>query len=96
MNKIDIINEIKTFLEGENDELKYLVHVEVNPNKNIADCIIHPPDGGMEILKVPFTPFMYVKDFKKNGIALFNNDKQLKKSMRIMQSAIFLFGFTST
>jgi DNA polymerase elongation subunit (family B) len=32
---------------------------------------------------------LYVKDFKKNGIALFNNDKQLKKSMRIMHGIEF-------
>ena len=89
VNKSQIISEIKTFLEGENNDLKYLVHVETNPNENVADCIVHPPDGEKEILKVPFTCFMYIKDFKRNGITLFNGDKQVEKSMRIMHGIEF-------
>lgn len=89
INKSQIIGEIKTFLDGENNELKYLVHVETNPNENVADCIVHPPDGDKEILKVPFTCFMYIKDLKRNGITLFNGDKQWEKSMRIMHGIEF-------
>ena len=89
INKSQIISEIKTFLEGENNELKYLVHVETNPNENVADCIIHPPNGEKEIVKVSFTCFMYIKDLKRNGITLFNGDKDVEKSMRIMYGIEF-------
>ena len=69
MDKIQVINEIKEFLEGYND-LKYLVHVEGNYGSNEVDCVIHPPGEEKQIVKKEFTPFLYVKDLKKNGIEL--------------------------
>jgi len=84
MDKSAIISEIKKFLDGENEDIKYLVHIEANPNENVADCIIHPPGGDKEVVKIPFQCFMYTKDFVKEGITLFNGDKQLEKSMQIM------------
>lgn len=76
-NKVDIIKEIKEFLDGYNDDLKYIVHVEADQNENYAECIIHPPNGEKDIVKVQYTPFMYTKDFEKNNIQLFNGDEEL-------------------
>ena len=89
MNKIDIINEIKGFLEGYNEDLKYLVHVEANPNNNYAECIVHPPDGEKQIMKVDYTPFSYVKDFKKHNITLYNGDTELQKEKMIQYGIKF-------
>ena len=65
MDKIKILNEIKAFLEGYNDDLKYLVNVECDPKVNFAECVVHPPNGPKEIQKITYTPFMYSKDLKK-------------------------------
>ena len=44
MDKVKVLAEIKSFLEGYNNDLKYLVNVETDPNTNFADCIIHEPN----------------------------------------------------
>jgi DNA polymerase elongation subunit (family B) len=82
-SKLDTINEIKAFLDGHNDELKYVVNVEVDVNTNIAECIVHEPEQEKKILQVPFTPFMYMKDLKKLGKVLYNGDEDLMKEKMI-------------
>ena len=62
MDKLNILSEIKGFLEGYNNDLKYLVNVETDPRTNIAECVIHPPDEQPRIIKVAYEPFMYMKD----------------------------------
>ena len=53
MDKTQIINEIKFFLEGENsNQLKYLVNVEVDRDSNYAECIVNPPGKKKEMKKV--------------------------------------------
>lgn len=79
MNKLNILNEIKAFLDGYNDDLKYLVNVETDPNVNYAECIVHPPDDEKQILKVEYTPFMYMRNLKRYGYTLYNGDKELQK-----------------
>ena len=79
MTKSDIINEIKPFLEGRNNNIKYLVNVEAKPNDNIAKCIIQDPERGLIIEEHKYTPFTYIKDIKKLGINLYNGDETLKR-----------------
>lgn len=84
MNKLKIINEIKAFLDGYNDDLKYLVHVEASPNESYAECIIHPPNGEKEIVKVDYTPFLYTKDFsKQKNLVFYHGDEELIKEKMI-------------
>lgn len=79
--------EIKEFLDGKNDELKYIVNVEANKYDNIAHCVIHKPNGEKFIEQHKYTPFLYVKDFKKEGIVIYNNNVDLIK-LKIKQYGI--------
>ena len=62
MDKLNVLTEIKGFLDGYNTDLKYLVNVETNPENDIAECIIHEPGKEPERINVRYTPFMYMKD----------------------------------
>jgi len=90
MNKKDILKEIKGFLDGYNDELKYVVNVETNPKNDYAECIIHEPNSDKKIIHKRFTSFMYMKDLSKNGISLypgntaeFIRSKEIKYGIKI-------------
>jgi DNA polymerase elongation subunit (family B) len=72
MDKAAVLNEIKGFLEGYNQDIKYLVNVETNPNFNYAECVIHEPDTVPKVVKIHYEPFMFCKDLKQNGIHLFD------------------------
>jgi DNA polymerase elongation subunit (family B) len=87
INKLDVLSEIKGFLEGYNKELKYLVNVETDPNTNIAECIIHEPGHEPKIIKVEYEPFMYMKDLSKTNHKLF-----FGKSDTYIKSIGILFG----
>jgi hypothetical protein len=65
MNKQNILGEIKGFLEGYNNDLKYLVNVETDPRTNIAQCIIHEPNKESRIENIKYIPFLYMKDLSK-------------------------------
>jgi len=80
MNKVDIINEIKPFLDGYNEDLKYLVDVQVDNSTNQAECVIHPPGEPKRIEKIKFEPFMYMKDLKKHGYKLYGGNRLLQKT----------------
>jgi DNA polymerase elongation subunit (family B) len=71
MDKIGILTEIKSFLDGYNNDLKYLVNVETDSSTNIAKCVIHAPKENPKIIDVQYEPFMYMKDFNKLGIKLY-------------------------
>lgn len=73
----NIISEIKNFLDGENQELKYIVNVEGDYNTNIMKCIVHDPNDGKSIKDIKYTPFLFIKDFKKEGIELYSNNKEI-------------------
>ena len=73
------ILEIKKFLEGENEDLKYVVNVQANKYNNKAECIIHKPNGYKCMETYTYTPFLFVKDFKKHGLVLYDNNKDLIK-----------------
>lgn len=89
LNKAETLGEIKSFLEGYNNDLKYLVNVETNPNVNVADCIIHEPGCKPELRKVLYTPFMYMKDLSKTDHVLFRNkSKEYIDSMCIKHGVI--------
>lgn len=76
------ILEIQKFLQGKNEELKYLVNVETDPTDICASCIIHEPGKEKELIKVPFTPFLYIKNLEKHGYSLFNGNKEKENLMK--------------
>lgn len=84
MDKLSVLSEIKGFLEGYNNELKYLVNVETDPNTNYAECVIHEPGKEPKIIKVEYEPFMYIKDLSKLNRELYvGKSDALKESMKI-------------
>lgn len=76
INKLEVLSEIKGFLEGYNDELKYIVNVETDPSTNIAKCIIHEPELQPKIIDVRYEPFMYMKDLSKSNFYLYPNQPE--------------------
>ena len=85
INKSQVIGEIKEFLDGYNNELKYLVNVETSPENNIAECVIHEPGKPPEIRKIQYTPFMYMKDLSltKGKLKLYAHDPEIMPNMMI-------------
>jgi len=77
MNKLEILGEIKAFLDGYNTDLKYLVNVETHPDSNFAECVIHEPGKDKIIKKVEFQPFMYMKDLTLEGMKLYASDQMI-------------------
>ena len=73
-NKIDKINEIKSFLEGKNQDLKYIVNIEAENQHNYATCMIHEPGKEARIDNIYYQPFLYIKDFKALGLKIYNGD----------------------
>ena len=71
MDKLTIINEIKGFLEGYNNDFKYVVNIEADPSTNFAECIIHEPNKEKRIEKIGYMPFMYMKDLSKTNHKLY-------------------------
>jgi len=80
MNKHQVLAEIKGFLEGYNEDIKYLVNVETDPSTDIAECIIHEPNQKPRIENIRYTPFMYMKDLSRLGRVLYagKNDEYVK------------------
>jgi hypothetical protein len=87
MDKLKVLKEIKNFLDGYNDDLKYLVNVEIDTSTNLADCVIHEPNSEKKIIKVPYEPFIYMKDLKKLGLSLYNGN-QLVYNEKLKQHGI--------
>ena len=81
--KVGVIKEIQSFLEGRNDEIKYLVNIETDPKTNTATCVIHEPKHNPRIELHKYTPFIYIKDLKELGYRLYNGDEQLLKAKMI-------------
>jgi len=81
--RIDELMKIKSFLDGHNDDIKYLVNVEADPNVNYAKCFIHKPGEKKRVIEVEYEPFMYMKNLSKFGIELYPeyNDEQKKSKM---------------
>lgn len=75
MDKGQVIKEIQSFLEGHDTEQKYIVNVETDNNSNKASCVVHEPGQEKRIEYIKFTPFMYIKDLKANGIQLYSGDR---------------------
>ena len=73
MDKLNVLSEIKGFLEGYNNDLKYLVNVETDPRTNLAECVIHAPGEPPRIVKIAYEPFMYMKDLTKTKYVLYPN-----------------------
>jgi len=90
MDKSIVLSEIKKFLEGYNEDLKYLVNVETNSNSGIAKCIIHEPNKPSKIIEHHYQAFLYFKDFKENNVDFYNGhssdyieNKKLKYGIKI-------------
>ena len=90
MNKLNTLSEIKSFLDGYNEDLKYLVNVETDPDTNMASCVIHEPNKEKRIEKIKYTPFMYMKD-----LSLFNL-KLYAKNPEIYENKLIQYGITIT
>lgn len=73
MDKLSILKEVKGFLDGYNEDLKYLVNVEIDSNSNMADCVIHEPNQPKKIVKIKYEPFIFMKDLEKCGVKLYVN-----------------------
>lgn len=86
MNKIEVINEIKSFLDGYNNdsEFKYIVNVECDTKFNYATCIIHEPGCKPEIRNIQYTPFIYMKDLKRFGKFLYRGDAELDECKQLL------------
>jgi DNA polymerase elongation subunit (family B) len=75
-NKVQKDIEIEKFLQGSNDKLKYVVNIEGNYFNNCVSLIYQTPNNENIVQdNVEYTPFIYIKDLKKLGISVFNNDK---------------------
>ena len=84
MDKHKVLGEIKGFLEGYNNDIKYLVNVETDPRTDIAECIIHEPNQKPRIEHIRYTPFTYMKDLERHGILLYpGKDQDYIESKRI-------------
>jgi DNA polymerase elongation subunit (family B) len=90
IDKLKVLSEIKGFLDGYNNELKYLVNVETNPENNIAECVVHEPGKSPEIRRVKYTPFMYMKDLSLNKLKLYPDRPE------ILDSKLIQYGITIT
>lgn len=77
INTGEVIKEISKFLEGGNNEKKYVVNVETNYKTNIAECVIHSPTGHT-IEEIEYTPFIFIKDLKANNIKIYNDDREVQ------------------
>ena len=84
IDKSKVLAEIKGFLDGYNNDLKYLVNVEVDPETNVAECVIHEPGKPSEIRKIPYTPFMYMKDLSltQGKIKLYGHDPNILENKK--------------
>lgn len=91
MDKLSVLSEIKTFLEGYNDNLKYLVNVETDSYTNIAKCVIHEPNKEKKIIDVKYEPFLYMKDLSKTGHKFYEGYSEER-----LKSIQTLFGITVT
>jgi DNA polymerase elongation subunit (family B) len=91
VSKTEILGEIKSFLEGYNNDLKYLVNVETDPSTNVAECIIHEPGKESKIIRAEYEPFMYMKDLSK-----FNREIYVGKSDTLKESKKIKYGITIT
>jgi len=91
MDKIKTIAEIQGFLEGYNNDLKYLVNVETDNATNVAECVVHEPQKEKKIIKVKYEPFMYMKD-----LSLTQHELYFGKSEEWLKSKQVLHGITIT
>lgn len=89
--KINILGEIKGFLEGYNNDLKYIVNVETDPSTNIAECIIHEPGKEPRIQEIRYEPFMYMKELSGLNFKLYEG-----KSEEYVDSKRIKYGVTIT
>lgn len=89
MEKAKVLSEIKSFLEGYNNDLKYIVNVEADKSSNEADCVIHEPNKEPVIKKIPYEPFMYMKDLSKTNITLYEG-----MSEQYVNSKMVKYGIT--
>lgn len=94
-NRLETLKKIKSFLDGHNNDVKYLVNVEASPYKNYAECIIHEPGKKPRFENIKYTPFMYIKDLKKLGINLYCGADG-KRDNKFFRESLELYGIEIT
>ena len=85
---VEKLESIKRFLEGK-DEQKYITGIEGDYFSNEVTLMIEHPEKGKYFEKHHFTPFLFIKDFKKIN-------KKLYSSKETLQEAIKKHGITIT
>jgi DNA polymerase elongation subunit (family B) len=75
--------EIEKFLQGHNNDTKYLVNIEADYFTNKVSLIFDFPGIGNQVVKdVPYRPFMYIKDLNKIGLSsYYKNDKYKRQNI---------------
>lgn len=75
--------EIKNFLEGFNPK-QNVIAVETDFNSNRARVYSQSPDTNDKKMElIPFKPFIYIKDFKRLGVKLYDDNRdRLSAAMR--------------
>lgn len=85
MNRLETNYKIKEFLDGHNNDIKYLVNIETDSSTNEAVCFFHEPNGRKYQRIIQYEPFLYVKDLEKNGIDLYPGDmKHIESNKRVL------------
>jgi DNA polymerase elongation subunit (family B) len=76
--------DIEKFLQGRNENVKYLVNIEGNFFSNTVTLIYdHPEHGKIFDKNQKYKPFMYVKNISLMGLKLyFNNEKTQKTNTK--------------
>jgi len=91
MNKQNILSEIKGFLEGYNEELRYVTNIETDPRTSHAECVISEPNKEPRIESIKYEPFLYMKDISRLNIKLYEN-----QSEQYIESKKIKYGITIT
>lgn len=72
---------IKKFLEGR-DEQNYITGIEGDYFSNEVTLMIEHPEKGKYFEKHHFTPFIFIKNFKKLGKKLYSSKEEQKEAMK--------------
>lgn len=80
-SKEEKIERIKKFLEGHDDQ-KYITAIEGDFFSNEVKLIIDHPTKGKYLEVQKFTPFLYIKDFKKLNKILYKTKSERQSTMK--------------
>ncbi len=81
MKNENVVEEIGNFLEG-HDPQQYITGIEGDYSENEVHLMIEDPEKGKYLERHKFTPFVFVKDFKKVGKRLYRNLSERDSAMK--------------